>query len=158
METNNKQIPILLIFLNFFSALLLITLSVAFTVLSFQIINYLFPINLINYSYDLISYASIIRNSLATIFVVAPLYFASMYFWFYYFRINQDIKESKITKWTTYIILFFSLVAIIADLITVITYFLEGDFTVRFLLKSLVVLILAGLFFSFYFLCNRFSY
>ena len=59
--------------------------------------------------------------------------------------------ESKVRKWLTYIVLFFAAATIIGDLITLVVNFLGGDFPSSFLLKVLVVLLIAGGIFSYYF-------
>lgn len=59
--------------------------------------------------------------------------------------------ESKVRKWLTYLVLFFAAATIIGDLITLVVNFLEGDYTASFLLKVLVVLLIAGGIFGYYF-------
>jgi len=63
---------------------------------------------------------------------------------------NPGQKISPIRRWLTYLTLFVAATAIVCDLITLIITFLEGDITLRFSLKVVVVAILAGGTFLYY--------
>jgi len=63
---------------------------------------------------------------------------------------NPGQRISPVRRWLTYLTLFVASVSIIADLITLIIRFLEGDITARFMLKVLVVAVLAGSAFIYY--------
>jgi len=57
---------------------------------------------------------------------------------------NPGQRISPVRRWLTYMTLFIASVSIVADLITLIIRFLEGDITLRFGFKVIVVGILAG--------------
>ncbi len=57
---------------------------------------------------------------------------------------NPGQRISPVRRWLTYLTLFVASASIVADLITLILRFLEGDITVRFGLKVLVAGVLAG--------------
>lgn len=59
-------------------------------------------------------------------------------------------RASKVRKWLTYLTLFVAAGFLVGDLVAVIFHFLEGELTVRFLLKILVVAVLAGTVFGYY--------
>ena len=63
---------------------------------------------------------------------------------------NPGQRISPVRRWLTYMTLFASAVSIVADLITLLVRFLEGDVTLRFGLKALIVAILAGSAFLYY--------
>jgi hypothetical protein len=63
---------------------------------------------------------------------------------------NPGQRISPVRRWLTYLTLFVASVSFIADLISLIFRFLEGDITLRFSLKVLVVAILAGGAFIYY--------
>ncbi len=63
---------------------------------------------------------------------------------------NPGQRISAVRRWLTYLTLFVASVAVIADLITLIVRFLEGDITPRFVLKVIVVAVLAGGAFIYY--------
>jgi hypothetical protein len=55
-----------------------------------------------------------------------------------------------IRKWLIYFTLFAAALIIIGDLVTLLNRFLEGELTVRFLLKVLAVFFVAGSVFYYY--------
>jgi hypothetical protein len=63
---------------------------------------------------------------------------------------NPGQRIAPVRRWLTYMTLFIASISIVADLITLIVRFLEGDITVRFGLKVLVVAVLAGAAFIYY--------
>jgi len=67
-------------------------------------------------------------------------------------QLFQDpIKRlSPVRRWLTYLTLFIAAGALIGDLTTLIYNVLGGDLTVRFLLKVIVVAVIAGTIFSYY--------
>ncbi|MEI7890586.1 MAG: DUF5671 domain-containing protein [bacterium] len=92
-----------------------------------------------------------VKFGIAALFIAGPIFlFVSRII---VARINAGriSLESKIRKWLTYIVLFFASATIIGDLITLVVNFLGGDFTSSFLLKVLVILLIAGGIFGYYF-------
>lgn len=135
---------------DFFSHLLSISMLyvgvISFLALLFQYINVGFPDELDYY----IGSLDIIRNSMASLMVVWPVYILISWF------IRKDMMKTPakagiwVRKWLMYLTLFVSAVTIIVDLITLINNFLGGEITVRFALKVLVVLaVAAGVFWYF---------
>ena len=57
---------------------------------------------------------------------------------------HPEKLESGVRKWFTYIALLIAAGSMIGDLITFLTYFLQGELTARFLLNVATVLITAG--------------
>jgi hypothetical protein len=139
--------------LNFFSFILLGTVATALGVLYFNIINKYFPDALSQrYGYDLGYSASAVQYSIATLVIAFPIYVATVSVWFRRFREDAEKAESKLTKWLTYLVLLAASVTIVGDLIAAVLYFLQGELSVRFLLKSGTILLIAGMIFGFYFL------
>jgi Domain of unknown function (DUF5671) len=66
-------------------------------------------------------------------------------------RNHAEKLNSPVRKWLTYIALVFAAGVFIGDLITALTYFLQGEITARFLSKAFVVLVLSGGVFFYYF-------
>lgn len=143
--------------LNFFSFILLATIAISLGVLCYQIINKFFPDPLLlrayggyqGFSTDAIHYA------IATLIIAFPIYAATIFFWFKRFREDEEKIESKLTKWLTYLVLLVAAVTIVGDLIAALFYFLQGELTMRFFLKALVIFAIAGTIFGFYFLERR---
>lgn len=96
-----------------------------------------------------------IHHAIASLAVAFPAYVIAMRLWFRRFRANADRTESGLTKWLTYIVLLIASVSVVVDLITVLYTLLQGALTLRFMLKALVVLVVAGLVFGFYALERR---
>jgi hypothetical protein len=91
-----------------------------------------------------------LRFPIAILVVVFPLYV-----WLTAFLQGELVKipekrDLKVRKWLLYFTLFLTTIVIVADLVSLIFRFLNGDFTIRFLLKVLVVLFLAGTVFLYY--------
>ncbi len=135
------------IFINFLSFLLLGIVATAVGIIFFQVINkYFSDVLFSRFS------ASAIHYSIASLIVGFPVYLWALWFWFKSFANAPEKSESRLSKWLTYIILLIAGGTIIGDLIAAIFNFLQGEYGARFLLKALVILVIAGLVFSFYFL------
>jgi len=115
---------------------------VAFIALVFDYINYSFPDPLQYYYAD--PYQSI-SYEMAALIVLAPVLLLLMRV------IRRDIardpsrSELWVRRWALFLTVFIAGATIVIDLITLLTTFLSGeDLTARFLLKVLVVLLVAG--------------
>jgi hypothetical protein len=64
---------------------------------------------------------------------------------------------SIVRRWLTYLTLFIAAMALAGDVITLIFRLLEGEISIRFLLKVTVVFVVAGITFSYYILSLRTS-
>lgn len=96
-----------------------------------------------------------IHHAIASLAIAFPAYVIAMRLWLRRFRANPDRAESGLTKWLTYIVLLIASVTVVGDLITVLYMLLQGELTLRFVLKALVLLTVAGLVFGFYMLERR---
>lgn len=114
---------------------------VAFIALVFDYIDYTFPDPLSYYAdpYSSISY------EMAALIVLAPLFLVLMRL------IRRDIAADAsraqvwVRRWALFLTIFIAGATIVIDLITLLTTFLSGEeLTAAFLLKVLVVLVVAG--------------
>jgi len=64
---------------------------------------------------------------------------------------HPEKLHSPVRKWLTYMALVIAACVFIGDLIAALTYFLRGEITSRFLAKALVVLVISGGTFFYYF-------
>lgn len=119
----------------------------SFGKLLFDFINHWVPDALQQYGY---SDVSGVRMSVASLIVAFPLYLWLTWLMLSEIRRDSEKKSSKIRKWLTYITLFVAAGVIIGDLITLLFNLLGGELTLRFLLKVLTVLLIAGLIFGYY--------
>lgn len=132
----------------------LYTWVISLIVLFFSYINRLFPDAAFDYySYD--ADLSTIRWSMAAVIVSFPLLYLLSRFLIREMKTHPEKAWSGIRRWLTYLTLFVAAAAIMGDVITLVFYLLEGELTMRFLLKVLVVLLLAGSTFMYYFMSLR---
>lgn len=120
--------------------------AISFITLAFQLINTWYP-DVLNYSYGSVQ---TIRWSASMLIVMFPVYVWIMWL------INRDFAkdpirhEIRVRKWLGYLTLFLSAITIIIDIVTLVYNLSGGELTVRFILKILIVLLVAGLIFFYY--------
>ncbi len=117
---------------------------VALITLLFQYINYAYPDPLLNaYQYS-DPYSGSVRFAMASLIVLTPIFLVLMRL------IRNDITKDAtradiwVRRWALYLTLFIAGATMAGDLITLVNYFLDGDVTMRFVLKVVVVLLVAG--------------
>lgn len=136
---------------NLFSFVLLGIVAGALIVLCFALINRSFPEpNELFGEYAQIATAREIHRSIASLAIAFPLYAFAMRWWIMRFANGGERSESRLTKWLTYIVLLITSLVIVCDLIAVVYSLLQGEMTMRFLLKVVVILGIAGIVFGFY--------
>ncbi len=135
-------------FINLGAIVALYTSIVSLLNLLFTIINTSYP--QINSGYNFFGSASI-SWPVATIIVFFPIFLFLMWLLERDYKVNPEKQSSGIHRWLTYITLFIAGLTIAIDLITVLYYFLDGqELTTGFILKVLVLLVVAGAIFSYY--------
>jgi len=143
------------IVINFFSFILLGIIVSALGVLLFSVVDATFPDALYRSMYAEAFSASAIHYAVSALIIGFPLYYFSLRLWFRTFREDEGRVESKLSQWLTYLVLLITAVTIVGDFITIIFTFLQGEITVRFFLKALIILVIAGIVFGFYYLERR---
>ncbi|OHA14570.1 MAG: hypothetical protein A2909_02965 [Candidatus Tagabacteria bacterium RIFCSPLOWO2_01_FULL_39_11] len=144
MEKQNAKFA----FFYLLSLVALVFTALATGLVIFQIINKK-VVDLITLAPGGFSQESL-KFAISAIIIAAPIYFVMMWL------INKNIltgkldKESGIRKWLTYFILLVSAVVMIGWLIGTINSFLNGELTIKFILKALTAIIISALIFSFY--------
>lgn len=96
------------------------------------------------YGYNSYQYDNI-RAALATLIIVFPVFLVLSHFWKKMTNFGMGRIDEVIRKWMLYLIVFFSSVVVLVDLVQLVRYFVSGEITTRFLLKVLVALITAGM-------------
>ena len=91
-----------------------------------------------------------VSREMACIIVAFPVFLFVMRFILREVETRPEKIESGVRKWLTYIALLIAAGTVIGDLITFLTFFLQGELTARFVLKVLTVLIIAGTVFWYY--------
>ena len=118
----------------------------SFITLLFQLINILFP-DPLNFYYNP---GGPLRWALSSLLIIFPVYLWASRFIYRDIQKNPANAEIKIRKWLVYFTLFAAAGFIIGDLVTLVYNFLEGDLTLRFILKIAAVLLVAGAIFGYY--------
>ena len=98
---------------------------------------------------------SAIRWSLAFVIVSFPVFLWLSRVLLREMRMHPERSWSGTRRWLTYLTLFLASIALGGDVITLVFRLLEGELTTRFVLKVLVVLVIAGLAFVYYFFSLR---
>ncbi|MFH1253148.1 MAG: DUF5671 domain-containing protein [Candidatus Uhrbacteria bacterium] len=119
----------------------------SFIALYFQYIEVKFP-DVLNFYYA--AALDVIRLSMSILIVAWPVFI--LISWMIYKEMKGDPAKTGIAirKWLLYLTLFITSITIIIDLITLVNYFLNGEITTRFILKVVVVLIVAAAVFVYY--------
>jgi hypothetical protein len=128
----------------------LATWTIGFGALAFALIEYWFADPLfrgVDHSWG----SDSITYSLATLIIAFPLYLLVSRTVVRESAAHPEKLDSSIRKWLTYMALVIAACVFTGDLITALAYLLRGEFTSRFLAKSLVVLLLSGGVFFYYF-------
>jgi len=133
----------------------LYTIIISLIFLFFTYINRLFPDMALERLSDREWELSGVRRGIAALIVATPLFFWINRRVLKEMTIHPERSVSGIRRWLTYITLLVASAAVVGDLITLIFFLLEGELSVRFLLKVLVVLLVAGCTFSYYLLALR---
>jgi hypothetical protein len=91
-----------------------------------------------------------LASSLASIVVAFPIYLFVTRLIIRDVRSDPEKLESPVRKWLTYIALLIAAAVMIGDLVTVLEYFLRGEFTSRFIAKAATVIVISGGVFWYY--------
>jgi hypothetical protein len=137
-------------FLYLLSFATLATWACALGSLLFTIIERAFPDSVVSQNYSAYYADYSISTEIAALAVAFPIYLLAMRF---ILRSTGDVPEaleSRVRAWLTWLALFLTAGIVVGDLITFLAYFLRGELSLRFTLKVLVVLVIAGTIFWYY--------
>ncbi len=138
-------------FIHLLSILSLYFSAVSFLVLIFQYINLLIPDVLTDNVYSEASYLGSLRWSLASLIIVFPVYITTNWFLNKSYGQTPEKRLLRIRRWLVYFTLFATALIIIGDLVMLLYTFLNGEITMRFVLKIISVFFVAGSIFTYYF-------
>ena len=125
---------------------------ISLIVLAFDYIGRLFPDPaMAEYYYTNDANLSGIRWSIAVIAVSFPLFFFLSRILHRDFKAFPEKLASGVRRWLTYLTLFVTACALLGDGVTLLFYLLNGELSIRFILKVVSVLILSGLPFTYYY-------
>lgn len=135
------------VFLHLFNIVTFYLSVIGFITLYIQYINATFP-DPLNYYFTVISDS--VRVSTSILFIAVPSYLFTSWLLAKDIAITPAKKELRLRKWLVYFTLFISAITIIIDLMIFVYNFLNGELTVQFFLKVLVVLLVAAAVFGYY--------
>ncbi len=135
----------------FFNLLSLITvgwMSIALGMILFQIINKFFATKAIDYV-AMFSQGPL-KFGIASAIILTPIFLAVSGLLHRYYKTGKLNHQSGIHKWLTYLMLLVSALTVIGRLIYQLFRFLDGDYAIAVILKTLVMLVIAGGIFGYY--------
>lgn len=149
LENEKREITPKHFFLHIFTIIMLYLFTVNLIVLLFQYINFLAP-DLLSRAVSSFVNKEIIRFSLSSIIIIFPVFFLSSWLLQKSYKNNPAVEKMKIKKWLVYFTLFIGAIVVVFNLVTAVLWFLNGEITLRFMLKSLSLLVVIGLIFTYY--------
>jgi hypothetical protein len=117
---------------------------ISLIILFFTYINRLFPDPAFSSYADPDSDRSAIRWSMSAIIIAFPLFLWFSRMLTKEMRAHPERSVSGVRRWLTYLTLFLAAGTLIGDLVTLVFYLLEGELTIRFLLKVGILFLLSG--------------
>ena len=133
------------VFFHLLAFTALYTWATSLILLLFTYVNFAFPDPAWRASFDSLETAlSNTRAALAALVVSFPSF---LIFWHILLReVRRQPEKAKgaVRRWLTYLSLFVGAVILATDVTTLIYYLLEGQLTVRFLLKVAALFVVAG--------------
>ncbi len=137
-------------FFHLISFAALYTLVISLIMLFYQYINWLFPDAATDYSYYTNDFSGV-RWGMAAVLVSFPLLLWMTRLIMKEMEKNPEKSVSGVRRWLTYLTLFVAASTLMGDTIALIFSMLEGELSIRFLLKFLTIFLFAGLTFTYYF-------
>lgn len=135
------------VFLHLLAMVTLYWSAISFITLCHQALNYLLP-SVLGYGYMGVTGA--MRLAVSSLIIVFPIFILVSWFLNKIYSKESRVRESKVRKWLIYLTLFVTAMVIIGDLVFVINTFLNGEVTLRFILKALSIIAVAGVVFGYY--------
>ena len=127
----------------------LATWATALGSLGFSLIEYLLP-DQVTSPYGSYHLRATVTWQMAAILVALPIYLFVMRLILRETGSHPERMESGVRKWLTYLALFLTAMAVVSDLVCFADYLLKGEITLRFVLKCVTVLAIAGSIFWYY--------
>lgn len=136
----------------FMHLLVIVTLyfsAASFLTLLFQYVNVWFPDPLFSGGYTL-QYQGPLRFAISSLIIVFPGFMVTSWLLTKEYRKDINARNMRLRKWLIFFTLFLATIIIGGDLVSIVYNFLDGELTMRFFLKALSVLLVAGTIFGYY--------
>ncbi|MEK7600416.1 MAG: DUF5671 domain-containing protein [Patescibacteria group bacterium] len=138
------------VFLYILSTVLLAFVSIHVGMLTFQLVNIGIPDPFLDGAWSGDVTRSLMRWAIAVLVITFPALLWTLRF------LRKDVaafpekRDMRVRRWLLYFTLFVAGIVAIGDLVTVLHAYLQGDLSLRFLLKAFSVLAIAGVIMSVY--------
>ena len=96
-----------------------------------------------------------VRYAIAAVIVAFPLFLVLSGILERIARRTPESHKLPVARWLTYLTMFLAAAVMMGDLITLLFYFLDGSVTTRFVLKVVVLFVIAEVILSYYYLAPR---
>jgi len=143
-----RSARIAFLYLLFF--IMLGVISISLGNLLFALIETLFPDAAKPSDYIQIRNERQIRSGISGLIVGAPIFFFLARMLSKARQKDPELQRSQIRKWLTYLTLVIAGSTLVGDAISLVYNLLDGEMTTRFLLKSLVIALIAGVIFIYF--------
>ena len=138
------------VFLHLLEIITLYISAGALITLFFQYINYFFPLATeYNYGGEFHG-AGLIRGAVAALIVAFPVYIGVSILLNKLYVKEPEIRTLRVRRWLLNFTLFLTALIVIGDLISLVWNFLNGELTLRFILKILSIFAVAASVFVYY--------
>jgi cation transport ATPase len=91
-----------------------------------------------------------LKTAFSTLIISTPIYYICSHLLSKSIRKNELSLESSLRKWLIYLILLVTSVIMLVWLVSILNSFLNGEMTIKFILKALTALIISAMIFSYY--------
>lgn len=135
------------VFVHLFSIVTLYVSVISFIAMCFAYVDVSFP-DALDFYYS--GSLDQIRGSMASVIIMWPAFVGISWLMHRDAKADGERREVGIRKWLLYLTLFVTAITIVVDLITLVNFFLNGEITMRFILKVLIVLATAVAVFGYY--------
>ena len=139
------------VFLHLLAMVTLYASAISFLVVVFQLINIGIPDPLTADEYYRHEFARrTLRTGLSFLIVMFPVYLGVNWFLQKEYERHQEKVRLRIRLWLIYLTLFIAAIIILVALVMLIDKLLNGELTLRFILKLVSVLFVTGSIFGYY--------
>jgi hypothetical protein len=137
------------IYLLAFAALYVVVGSVI--ALYYTYVDYLYPDQAVN-TVNVNDVLDGVRYAIAAIVIAFPLFLVLNLVMERVVRQAPDSPKQPVARWLIYLTMFLAAAVMVGDLIVLLYYFLDGSLTTGFVLKVIVLLVIAQVILSYYYL------
>lgn len=138
------------VFLHLLVIITLYASAASFVTLLFQYVDILLPDPLFTEGGSYALNRGPLRFAVSSLIVVFPVFLIVSRFLNKSYESDPEKRELRLRKWLVYFTLFAAALIMIGDLVALVYNFLGGEITLRFVLKSLSLLLTVGAIFWYY--------